>query len=260
MRISCASRSTPGRMSRRWRRSGTARRRRSPSTCRRTTASRSIVAPHVNKIRYNPGHLWHHERDEARTRQGRLHRRDRRARTTCAIRVGVNCGSVDPAQIASPSATTMSSAMVASALEHCDAPRRASASTRYIVSLKDSDWRKVVEAQSPLRGRARPDVPLHLGVTEAGMLPEGEIKTRAGLRAAACSEGIGDTVRVSLTLPFEDKGDGDATPDARILADIESAGRFRSDADGPRRRAQHHLLPVLLASGERGLHRAGPCT
>ena len=95
---------------------------------------------------------------------------------------------------------------------------------RFVVSLKDSDPRKVIEGNQRFAA-ARPDVPLHLGVTEAGMPPEGVIKTRVAFEQLV-SRGIGDTVRVSLTVPFAEKwreveaGNG-------ILADIE-AGRFRS--------------------------------
>ena len=53
----------------------------------------------------------------------------------------------------------------------------------------------------------RPDVPLHLGVTEAGMPPDGVIKTRIAFEQLI-SRGIGDTVRVSLTVPnAEARGD-----------------------------------------------------
>ena len=70
---------------------------------------------------------------------------------------------------------------------------------RYVVSLKDSDPRKVIEANRRF-AEARPDVPLHLGVTEAGIPPEGVIKTRIAFEQLL-SRGIGDTLRVSLTLP-----------------------------------------------------------
>ena len=181
----------------------------------------SIVAPHVNKIRYNPGHLWHHEREKP-IRDKVAFIAETAAANDCAIRVGVNCGSVDPAQIAAHGDDDVE-AMVASALEHC-AILDSLGFERYVVSLKDSDWRKVVEGNRRFAAE-RPDVPLHLGVTEAGMLPEGEIKTRLAFEQLV-PEGIGDTVRVSLTLPFEDKGT-EIDAGRRILADIES-GRFRS--------------------------------
>ncbi|MBM4416436.1 MAG: (E)-4-hydroxy-3-methylbut-2-enyl-diphosphate synthase [Chloroflexi bacterium] len=180
-----------------------------------------LVAPHVDKIRYNPGHLYHHERDKPV--------RDKVAflaavaeRHDCALRVGVNCGSVDPVQTAAHAGDDVG-AMVASALEHC-ALLDALGFTRYVVSLKDSDWRNVVEGNRHFAAE-RPDVPLHLGVTEAGMPPDGVIKTRIAFEQLLAA-GIGDTIRVSLTLPFEQKGE-EIAAGRGILADI-AAGRFRS--------------------------------
>ncbi|MCC6238151.1 MAG: flavodoxin-dependent (E)-4-hydroxy-3-methylbut-2-enyl-diphosphate synthase, partial [Dehalococcoidia bacterium] len=74
----------------------------------------------------------------------------------------------------------------------------------------------------------RPEVPLHLGVTEAGLPPDGIIKTRVAFEQLL-SQGIGDTVRVSLTVPFEEKG-LEIRAAREIIADIE-AGRFRSVPD-----------------------------
>ena len=188
-----------------------------------------IVAPHVDKVRYNPGHLWHHEREKP-TRDKVAFLAEVAERHDCAIRVGVNCGSVDPVMIERFGADDVG-AMVESALEHC-AMLDDLGFTRYVVSLKDSDWLKVVEGNRRF-AMQRPDVPLHLGVTEAGMLPEGEIKTRLAFEQLI-PEGIGDTLRVSLTLPFEEKGT-EIDTGRRILADIES-GRFRS-------------LPTMLPEG-----------
>ncbi len=179
-----------------------------------------IVAPHVDKVRYNPGHLWHHERDKP-TRDKVAFLAEIAERNDCAIRVGVNCGSVDPVMIERFGDDDVG-AMVESALEHC-AMLDDLGFTRYVVSLKDSDWLKVVEGNRRFSTQ-RPDVPLHLGVTEAGMLPEGEIKTRLAFEQLI-PEGIGDTLRVSLTLPFEEKGT-EIDTGRRILDDIES-GRFR---------------------------------
>ena len=95
---------------------------------------------------------------------------------------------------------------------------------KYVVSLKDSDWRKVIEGNRRFAS-IRPEIPLHLGVTEAGMPPEGIIKTRVAFEQLI-SEGIGDTVRVSLTLPFDKKGE-EVTVAREILKDIEN-GRYRS--------------------------------
>ena len=84
-------------------------------------------------------------------------------------------------------------AMVESALEHCRFMDELGFD-RFVVSLKDSHPRKVIEANRRFAG-ARPDVPLHLGVTEAGIPPEGVIKTRVAFEQLL-SRGIGDTLRV----------------------------------------------------------------
>ena len=74
----------------------------------------------------------------------------------------------------------------------------------------------------------RPDVPLHLGVTEAGMPPDGIIKTRIAFEQLI-SRGIGDTIRVSLTVPNPRKAE-EIAAGRQILADI-AAGRVRSVVD-----------------------------
>ena len=74
----------------------------------------------------------------------------------------------------------------------------------------------------------RPDVPLHLGVTEAGLPPDGIIKTRIAFEQLI-SRGIGDTIRVSLTVPNSRKGE-EIAAGRGILADI-AAGRVRSVVD-----------------------------
>ena len=180
-----------------------------------------LVVPYVDKLRYNPGHLHHHEKQKP-VRDKVAFLAETAAKNDCALRVGVNCGSVDP-RLQERYGSDHVGAMVASALEHC-ALLDDLGFQRYVVSLKDSDWRKVVEGNRRFAAE-RPDVPIHLGVTEAGMPPEGEIKTRVAFEQVL-TEGIGDTVRVSLTVPFEEKG-REVTVAREILADI-AAGRFRS--------------------------------
>jgi (E)-4-hydroxy-3-methylbut-2-enyl-diphosphate synthase len=116
--------------------------------------------------------------------------------------------------------------MLESAWEHCDL-LDSLGFTRYCVSLKDSDPSKVIEVNRRFAER-RPDVPLHLGVTEAGMPPEGVIKTRVAFEQLI-SRGIGDTIRVSLTVPNARKGE-EIAAGRQILADI-AAGRVRSVVD-----------------------------
>jgi (E)-4-hydroxy-3-methylbut-2-enyl-diphosphate synthase len=181
----------------------------------------AVVAPHVDKIRYNPGHLYHHEREKPVEEKVRF-LADVAGANDCAIRVGVNCGSVDP-KLAEQFGDDDLGAMVASALEHCEMLDRLGFE-RYVVSLKDSDPNKVVEGYKRF-AEARPDVPLHLGVTEAGLPPDGIVKTRVAFEQLL-SRGIGDTIRVSLTLPNDRKHE-EIEVGRQILADI-AEGRFRS--------------------------------
>ena len=91
-----------------------------------------------------------------------------------------------------------------------------------MVSLKNSDPAAVVEANRAFAAR-RPDVPLHLGVTEAGMPPEGVLKTQQAFEQLIAA-GIGDTIRVSLTVPAFEK-EQEILAGRKILNDI-AAGRF----------------------------------
>jgi (E)-4-hydroxy-3-methylbut-2-enyl-diphosphate synthase len=180
------------------------------------------VAPYVQKLRYNPGHLYHLQREM--TAKEKVYYLVEVARAHgCAMRIGVNCGSVDPEKLSLYPKDDSISPMIDSALEHCRMLDDFGFD-QYCVSLKDSDPNKVIDANIRFAA-ARPDVPLHLGVTEAGMPPDGVIKTRIAFEQLI-TRGIGDTIRVSLTLPFERKGE-EVTVGRQILDDIEH-GRFRS--------------------------------
>ena len=180
-----------------------------------------IVAPLVNKIRYNPGHLFHFEKDKT-IREKVAFIVNAAKEKDCAIRIGVNCGSVDPDYKERYKDDSVE-AMVRSAVDHCQMLDEMGFEN-YCVSLKDSESQKVIDANRRF-SKERPDVPLHLGVTEAGLPPEGIIKTRIALEQLI-SAGIGDTIRVSLTLPNDDKGQ-EIQVGREILKDIEE-GRFRS--------------------------------
>ena len=180
------------------------------------------VAPHVDKIRYNPGHLYHHQREKPWQEKVRFII-EQAARHKCAVRIGVNCGSVDPAKRELYDPRDSITPMLESALEHCEFIDSLGFS-QYVVSLKDSDPAKVVEVNQRF-AQQRPDVPLHLGVTEAGMPPDGVIKTRIAFEQLI-GRGIGDTVRVSLTLPNDRKPE-EIDAGKEIVADIQ-AGRVRS--------------------------------
>ena len=180
-----------------------------------------IVAPLVNKIRYNPGHLFHLEKDKT-IREKVQFIVDSAKANDCAIRIGVNCGSVAP-DYKEKYPDDSTEAMVRCAVDHCQMLDEMGFQN-YVVSLKDSDTNQVIDANRRF-AKERPDVPLHLGVTEAGLPPEGVIKTRIAFEQLV-SEGIGDTIRVSLTLPNEEKGQ-EIDVGREILKDI-SEGRFRS--------------------------------
>ena len=184
-----------------------------------------IVAPHVDKIRYNPGHLYHHETDKPWNEKVRFIAGVAKD-NDCAIRVGVNCGSMDPAKKEKYDPEDSITPMLESALEHCEFLDSIDF-TRYCVSLKDSDPRKVIEVNRRFAA-TRPEIPIHLGVTEAGIPPEGVIKTRMAFEQLI-GKGIGDTVRVSLTVPNARKGE-EIEAGKGIISDIY-AGRVRTVVD-----------------------------
>lgn len=183
------------------------------------------VGPSVDKIRYNPGHLYHHEKEKPWQEKVRYIigvAQD----TDCAVRIGVNCGSVDPAKKEKYPGDDSISPMLESALDHCELVDSLNFE-RFCVSLKDSDPALVVEVNQRF-AQARPDVPLHLGVTEAGIPPDGVIKTRMAFEQLI-SKGIGDTLRVSLTVPNSRKPE-EIEAGQSIIDDIY-AGRVRSFVD-----------------------------
>ena len=180
-----------------------------------------IVAPWVDKIRYNPGHLFHLEKEKS-IREKVEFIVEAARKNNCAIRIGVNCGSVDP-DYKERYKDDSTESMVRCAVDHCEMLDEMKFEN-YCVSLKDSDSTKVIDANRRFAAE-RPEVPLHLGVTEAGLPPEGVIKTRIAFEQLI-SAGIGDTIRVSLTLPNDDKGQ-EIDVGREILTDI-AEGRFRS--------------------------------
>jgi len=179
------------------------------------------VAPYVDKIRYNPGHL--HHIDKRKTVPEKVKWLVDVARdNSVAIRIGVNCGSVAPSFLEKYPGDQLK-AIVESAAYHCELMEDFGFD-RFVVSLKDSDPAKVMEANRRFSER-RPDVPLHLGVTEAGLPPDGIIKTRIAFEKLLAQQ-IGDTIRVSLTLPNDRKHE-EVIVGHKIIEDVE-AGRFIS--------------------------------
>lgn len=140
----------------------------------------------VDKIRINPGNIGSDDR---------VHEVVKACRAAgIPIRIGVNSGSLEKEILAKHGSPTPH-ALAESALYH------ASLLEKYdfediVISIKASDPYNMVLANRILAERC--DYPLHLGVTEAGSKKMGSIKSAIGIGALLC-DGIGDTVRVSLT-------------------------------------------------------------
>jgi len=178
-----------------------------------------MVAPFVNKIRYNPGHLHHVEPETSW--QTKVERMVEIARQhDCALRIGVNCGSLDPHL---NDGSSIENAIM-SALQHA-AFIDSLGFDRFCVSIKSSDPKAVLFANRQFAAK-RPDVPIHLGLTEAGLPPKGIEKSRAALEPLL-AEGIGDTLRVSLTVQNDRKTEEiDA---GRFLLQNVAAGTILTD-------------------------------
>ena len=168
-----------------------------------------MVAPFVEKVRINPGN-FHRDHNEARKQFARLIEVCRENGT--AIRIGVNHGSLGD-YITNLYGNTPE-AMAKAALEWLKMCEDADF-YNVVVSLKSSNTIVMVEAYRKLMAAMKEKgviYPLHVGVTEAGNGDSGRIKSCVGI-STLLSEGIGDTVRVSLTEDPEDE-----LPAARYLA------------------------------------------
>jgi (E)-4-hydroxy-3-methylbut-2-enyl-diphosphate synthase len=148
-------------------------------------ALRSIDAG-VDKVRLNPGNIGSLDRVREVVRAADA--------AGVALRIGVNSGSVEK-DLLEKHGWPSPEAMVESALRHCETVEELGF-TNYLVSLKSTDTQTVLAANRLFAERT--DVPLHLGVTEAGRPAYGSLKSAAGL-GALLLDGIGDTIRVSLT-------------------------------------------------------------
>ena len=141
----------------------------------------------VNGLRLNPGNIGDHQRvkevvELAKERQ-------------TPIRIGVNSGSLDAKWGAIYGADRVHEAMVASALEHIKILEDLDFDLIKI-SLKSSDVPVMLEAYRLIANKV--EYPLHIGVTESGTPKGGTIKSSIGI-GTLLAEGIGDTIRVSLT-------------------------------------------------------------
>jgi (E)-4-hydroxy-3-methylbut-2-enyl-diphosphate synthase len=140
----------------------------------------------IQGLRINPGNIRYQDKV-------RLIAREAKARGV-PIRIGVNAGSLEKDLLEkygnpTPEALVESALNEARILEDEDF-------TDIKISVKHSDPRVMVEAYRRLAEKC--DYPLHLGVTEAGPMPMGGVKSAVGI-GALLAEGIGDTIRVSLT-------------------------------------------------------------
>jgi len=141
----------------------------------------------VHGLRLNPGNIRKPEHIQAVA----VEARDRGV----PIRIGVNGGSLDPELYQRHGGRVTPEAMVESAMAELALFEEVGFDAVKI-SVKASNVPLMVEAYRQLADAT--DHPLHLGVTEAGPLPEGLIKATAGI-GALLTEGIGDTIRFSLT-------------------------------------------------------------
>ena len=164
-----------------------------------------IAAEAVDKVRINPGNF--------RTSNGELEQLIEICRRRgVALRIGVNHGSLAKRIFDEYGDTP--EGMVASAMEFLTMCRRADFNN-VVVSMKSSNTRVMVHAYRLLveaMEREAMTYPLHLGVTEAGDGIEGRIKSAVGI-GALLADGIGDTLRVSLTEAPENE-----VPIGRIIA------------------------------------------
>lgn len=140
----------------------------------------------ADKIRINPGNIGGEDRVKAVI--------DACSPRNIPIRIGVNGGSLEKELLQKYGSPT-SEALYESAMSHIKILEKYDFSN-IIVAIKSSDVRSMVGAVRLIADRC--DYPIHLGVTEAGTEKYGIIKSSAGIGGLLC-DGIGDTIRVSLT-------------------------------------------------------------
>ncbi len=144
------------------------------------------IQANVAKVRINPGNIG----SKDRIREVLSAAKDK----GIPIRIGVNSGSLEE-DILEKHGYPTAEALYESAMRHvgiCDEFNFRDV----IISVKSTDVRLMIEAYRLVA--ARTDIPLHLGVTEAGLTRVGTIKSAVGI-GTLLAEGIGDTIRVSLT-------------------------------------------------------------
>ncbi|MBP1678300.1 MAG: ispG [Bacteroidetes bacterium] len=144
------------------------------------------IEGNVAKVRLNPGNIGSKDRIQQVLKAA--------ADRGIPIRIGVNSGSLEE-DILEKHGYPTAEALYESAMRHvgiCDE----FGFKDVIISVKSTDVRLMIEAYRLVAQRT--DIPLHLGVTEAGTTKIGTIKSAVGI-GTLLAEGIGDTIRVSLT-------------------------------------------------------------
>lgn len=140
----------------------------------------------ADKIRINPGNIGSKDRVRAVV--------DKAKEYQVPIRVGVNSGSLEKPLIEKYGGVT-AEGLVESALDKVRMIEEMGYDN-LVISIKSSDVMMCVKAHEQIAGKT--DYPLHVGITEAGTLTFGNIKSAVGL-GIILNQGIGDTIRVSLT-------------------------------------------------------------
>lgn len=140
----------------------------------------------ADKIRINPGNIGSKERVKAVVEEAASRR--------IPIRVGVNSGSLEKPLIEKYGGVT-AEGIVESALDKVHMIEDLGYD-QLVISIKSSDVMMCVKAHELLAGKT--DYPLHVGITESGTIQSGNIKSAIGL-GLILNQGIGDTIRVSLT-------------------------------------------------------------
>lgn len=140
----------------------------------------------ADKIRINPGNIGSPERVKAVV--------DAAKERGIPIRIGVNSGSLEKHLVEKYHGVT-AEGIVESAIEKVHQVEELGYDN-LVISIKSSDVLMCVRAHELLAGRT--PYPLHVGITESGTITSGNIKSSIGL-ALILSQGIGDTIRVSLT-------------------------------------------------------------
>lgn len=140
----------------------------------------------ADKIRINPGNIGGRERLEQVVRKAISYH--------IPIRIGVNSGSIEKDLLRQEGGPTVT-AMVKSLLRHVQLCQEFGAED-LVLSVKSSDVLKTIQAYQIISEKT--DLPLHIGITEAGTIRYGTIKSSVGL-GILLWQGIGDTLRVSLT-------------------------------------------------------------